>query len=295
MFVEVIGNTIALVIRSDANGSIVEKRIPQAEWNQDVLNGTGRTGITLNLAMRQIILFEYEWYGAGVAELKFVIDDHAVSAHKEYHANRQELPWTGTPFVPLRCEIENVSSTSGSHHLHQGSNSVLLEGETSKLGIAASVGSPITGTTMQSANTWYPILSIRLNPERLNGIVLPSFFQVATIDNTNLFYRLVRNATIGADAGNSAWTVVPDSGSTFTEFQTYNTPAAIAEVNQGSRLDTGFIVSGGGGAGVRLDRDTVYQLGRSNLGTTSDVFTILVASSGANKSAIASMTWTEQR
>jgi hypothetical protein len=83
LFVEVIGNTIALVIRSDANGSIVEKRIPQAEWNQDVLNGTGRTGITLNLAMRQIILFEYEWYGAGVAELKFVKEIHIIAVNNE--------------------------------------------------------------------------------------------------------------------------------------------------------------------------------------------------------------------
>jgi hypothetical protein len=141
-------------------------------------------------------------------------------------------------------------------------------------------------------------LSIRLQPDKLAGVVLPSTFQVATIDNTNIFFRLVRNAVIGADAGNSAWTDVPDSGSAFTEYQTYNTPAAIAEADQGTRLDTGFVIEGGGGSNIKLDQSTQYQIGRyttTTIGDTSDVFTILCASSGSNKSALAAMTWIEQR
>ena len=296
LFLEQMGEDLYFVIRSDASGSVVENRIAQADWNQNKLDGTAVNGVTLDPTMRQIVLFEYEWYGAGIAELKFVIDDHPISAHKQFHGNRQELPWMGTPFIPFRCEIENVSATTGTHTIHQSSNSFMLEGETSKLGLAASVSSPITGTTMTAANQWYPVLSIRLNPARLTGVVLPTFFQVATIDNTNLFYRLVRNATIGAGA--SAWTVTPDSGSTFTQYQTYTNPSAIADADQGSRLDTGFVVGGGGGAQIRLDENTQYQLGRNTtttIGDTPDVYTVLCASNGANRSALASMTWIEQR
>ena len=298
LFLEEIGDELAFVIRSNASGSVVDTRITQDNWNQNKLDGTGINGVTLNPTMRQIVIFEYEWYGAGIAEMKFVIDDHPISVHKQFHGNRQQLPWMGTPFVPFRCEIENISSTAGTHSLHQSSNSFMLEGNTGLLGIAVSVSSPITGTTLSVANNWYPVLSIRLQPDKLAGVVLPATYQVATIDNTNIFFRLVRNAVIGADAGNSAWTDVPDSGSAFTEYQTYDTPAAIADADQGTRLDTGFVIEGGGGSNIKLDQNTQYQIGRyttTTIGDTSDVFTLLCASSGTNKDALASMTWVEQR
>ena len=298
LFLEEIGDELAFVIRSNASGSVVDTRITQANWNQNKLDGTGINGVTLDPTMRQIVVFEYEWYGAGLAEMKFIIDDHPISVHKQFHGNRQQLPWMGTPFIPFRCEIENISSTTGTHSLHQSSNSFMLEGNTGLLGVSVSVSSPITGTRLGVANNWYPVLSIRLQPDKLAGVVLPSTYQVATIDNTNIFFRLVRNAVIGADAGNSAWTDVPDSGSAFTEYQTYNTPAAIDEADQGTRLDSGFIVAGGSSANIQLDQSTQYQLGRNTtttIGDTSDVFTLLCASNGTNKDALASMTWIEQR
>jgi hypothetical protein len=298
LFLEEIGDELAFVIRSNASGSVVDTRITQANWNQNKLDGTGINGVTLDPTMRQIVVFEYEWYGAGLAEMKFIIDDHPISVHKQFHGNRQQLPWMGTPFIPFRCEIENISSTTGTHSLHQSSNSFMLEGNTGLLGVSVSVSSPITGTRLGVANSWYPVLSIRLQPDKLAGVVLPSTYQVATIDNTNIFFRLVRNAVIGADAGNSAWTDVPDSGSAFTEFQTYDTPAAIDDADQGTRLDSGFIVAGGSSANIQLDQSTQYQLGRNTtttIGDTSDVFTLLCASNGTNKDALASMTWIEQR
>jgi hypothetical protein len=62
----------------------------------------------------------------------------------------------------------------------------------------------------------------------------------------------------------------------------------------GSVLDTGMVISSIGGK-IELNKDTVYQIGRSSLGTVSDTLTLAMASSGANKAAIASMTWIEQR
>ena len=40
---------------------------------------------------------------------------------------------------------------------------------------------------------------------------------------------------------------------------------------------------------------TVYQLGRSGLGTVSDTLTLAIAAKNANKNAVATMTWIEQR
>ena len=83
----------------------------------------------------------------------------------------------------------------------------------------------------------------------------------------------------------------PNSFSQYLESPATGTTA----VSGGTVLDNGIISGGGGGTGISLDKDTVYQLGRSSLGTVSDTLTLAVAAANANKSAIAAMTWIEQR
>lgn len=280
-----------VVIRSNTSGSAQEVRVPRALWNGDKLDGTGITGVIADPTGQQIVSFEYEWYGAGQIAISFLIDGEQRVIHTFDHSNISPLPWCSTPFLPIRIELECISAgQTGDHYLYQGSNSLISEGTPSKLGIAQNITAPITGTTLTAANTWYPVLSIRLKPTALKGIVLPTFFQVATTDNTSVFYRLVRNAVPGAGA--NGWVDMPDPNA-FTQYQTYTAPAEI--VSQGTSLDSGFVISGGGGSGVSLDPHTVYQIGRTALGTVSDTYTLLAASSNSNKHALAAMTWIEQR
>ena len=285
-----------VVIRSSTSGSVVETRVPRSQWNGDKLDGTGASTITADASAQQMVNFEYEWYGAGQVVIGWTINGFTHTIHTFNHANIENLPWCSTPFLPIRLELECVSTPlgGGTHYLHQGSNSLISEGEPDKLGIAANITSPITGTRMAVANSWYPILSIRLKDVALKGIILPTFFQVATVDNTNIFYRLCKNAVIGADAGNSAWLDHPNPNA-FTQYQVYDTPVAIPDANQGTVLDSGFVIAGGGGTGVRIDKDTIFQIGRSGMGPVSDTFTLLAASDNTGKDAIAEMTWIEQR
>jgi hypothetical protein len=281
--------------------------VPRSAWNGDKLDGTASSGITADPTKIQLVNIEYEWYGAGEVKFGWVIDGATHVVHTHQTANRYTSPWAQTPFLPIRMEIEALSTVAGGPYtMLQGSNSIISEGTVGKLGIAENISAPFYGTRMASALTnanssdnWYPILSIRLKSSALNGIVLPQAFQVATIDNTNIFYKLVRNSTIPAEvtagaSGPQPWTDNPDTNG-FTQYQTYITPANITEANHGSILDSGFVISGGGGSGIRLAESTAYQIGRSNLGSVSDVFTILCASSGTGKDALASFTWIEQR
>ena len=73
----------------------------------------------------------------------------------------------------------------------------------------------------------------------------------------------------------------PNSFSQYLESPATGTTA----ISGGTVLDNGII--SGGGTGVRLDKDTVYQIGRSSLGTVSDTLTLAVAAANTNKSAIA--------
>jgi hypothetical protein len=281
--------------------------VPRSSWNGDKLDGTSSSGITADPTKIQLVSIEYEWYGAGQVKFGWVIDGATRVIHTHKNANRYDRPWAQTPFLPIRVEMEALSTVAGGPYtMLQGSNSVISEGTVGKLGIAQNISAPFYGTRMASALTnagssdnWYPILSIRLKSSALNGIVLPQAFQVATIDNTNVFYKLVRNATIPAEvtagaSGPQPWLDNPDPDG-FTQYQTYITPANITEANHGNVLDSGFVIAGGGGTGVQLEAKTAYQIGRTSLGTVSDVFTLLCASNGTGKDALASFTWIEQR
>ena len=166
---------------------------------------------------------------------------------------------------------------------------LITEGSTAYFGVAQSQMTAVTGISLATSNTFYPILSIRLKATALQGIVLPTFFQAATTDNTILFYKLIRNATLTQ----GTWTDMPDANS-FSQY--LESPATgTTAVSGGTVLDNGIISGVGGGTGVRLDKDTVYQLGRSSLGTVSDTLTLAIASANTNKSAIGVITWIEQR
>jgi hypothetical protein len=274
-----------VVIRSNTSGTVVETRVPRSEWNGDRLDGLGPSAIVASPTAQHMVNFEYEWYGAGQLVVGWTINGHTHTIHTFNHANILDLPWCSTPFLPIRLEIENLTGVAGTHYLYQGSNSLISEGVPDKLGIAQNITGPITGRTMASANTFYPILSIRLKETALKGIVLPTFFQAATVDNTSVFYKLVRNATL-TDAN---FVDMPDPNA-FTQYD-----VSATAMTGGTDLDSGFVISGGGGTGVRLDANTVYQIGRGSMGTVSDTLTLAVACPNVNKSALAAMTWIEQR
>lgn len=274
-----------VVVRSSTSGSMVENRVPRSQWNGDRLDGLGPSGITADATKAQMITFDYEWYGAGQIIVGFVINGYTYIVHTFNHANIVTVPWSSTPFLPIRLEIENLTGVEGTHYLYQGSNSLISEGEATKLGIAENITSAITGYRMAVANTFYPVLSIRLKSNALKGIVLPTFFQAATIDNTSIFYKLIRNATLT----NANFVDMPDTNA-FTQYD-----LSATSYTNGISIDSGFVIADGGGTGIILDKDTIYQLGRGSLGTVSDTLTLAIASPNTGKDALAAMTWIEQR
>jgi hypothetical protein len=168
--------------------------------------------------------------------------------------------------------------------MYQGSNSLIQEGEPEKLGILVSQSTNVTGRTMAAANTFYPIMSIRMKSDQLTGIVLPRSLQAATNDNTNVFWRLIVNPTLtGANWQNHA---DPDA---FTQYD-----LSATALTGGRVLMSGFTIAGGASL-IEIDDKAQLQLGRSGIGTVSDIYTLACASPNTNKSALTSLNWIEQR
>ena len=274
------GGDYACVIIND--GSIT--RVARASWNGDKLDGAGSSGITADATAQQIICLDYEWYGAGQIVFSFVIGGEKRVIHTFNTGNVLSVPWCKTPFLPIRLELKNTTGAAGTHHMYQGSNSLVIEGTSTRLGTLQNMITPPAGVVLTTANTFYPVLSVRLKSTTLKGVVLPISFQAATLDNTSVYYKIIRNTTL-----NGTWVNMPDANA-FTQYNYTSTGA----ISGGIVLESGFIVSGSTSI-ITMPSLANYQIGRSVLGTVSDTITIAIASTNANKDGVASLTWIEQR
>lgn len=277
------GDYACVLINSDGITPTID-RVSRDNWNGDKLNGSGASGITADPTKQQIVAIDYEWYGGGQVIFSFIINGEKRVIHTFNTGNVLAVPWCKTPFLPIRLELKNTTGVAGTHHLYQGSNSLVVEGISSRLGTLQNMITPPAGIILTTANTFYPVLSIRLKSTMLKGVVLPISFQAATLDNTSLYYKVIRNTTL-----NGTWVDMADTNA----FTQYNYTATGA-VSGGTVLDSGFL-SPSATAAVVLPSAANYQLGRSTLGTVSDTFTIAIAATNANKDGVASLTWIEQR
>jgi len=283
-FFEDNGGTYSYVIRSTTSGITTETRVTRDNWNGEKFDGNGYTGVTADPTKQQMISINYEWYGAGIVQFNWLMKNETIPSHTFDNSNTNNAVWCSTPFLPIRCEIENVTGVAGTHYLYQGSNSLIQEGEPEKLGTLLSISNPITGTTMVNANTFYPIISLRLKSNNLTAVMLLRSLQAATNDNTNVYWRLIENTTLTG----ASWVNHPDPNS----FIQYDTTATA--LSGGTTLINGFTV-GGGSQLIEVDAKASLQLGRSGIGTISDTYTLACASPNTNKAALAVLNWIEQR
>ncbi len=278
------GGTYAYVIRSNTTGIVSERRVTRDDWNGEKFDGNGYTGVTADATKQQMISINYEWYGAGIVEFAWLMQNETIPSHTFENSNNLDTVWCSTPFLPIRVEIENVTGVAGTHYIYQGSNSLIQEGEPEKLGILESISNPITGTTLSAANTFYPVLSLRLKDSQLSAVALIRSLQAATNDNTNVYWRLIENPTLTG----ASWTDHPDENS----FAQYDTSATAT--TGGNIVLSGFTIAGGSSL-VEVDDKAALQIGRSGIGTISDIYTLACASPNTNKAALAVLNWIEQR
>ena len=279
--------TYYVACRRKVGASFVDTRVAREDWNYDKLDGTGPSGIVADPTALQHIVIEYEWYGAGQVEFKYIIDNNSFPVHRFNHANRQAVPWASTASLPVRVEMTNVAGTVGTHEFYQGSHSFATEGNTELLGRQNSISSAITGKTLTAANTFYPVVALRLKTTALNSVVLPDSFSGATLDNTNVFIRLVE----GANVTGGTWVSYSDDSPV-----EYNITAT--GYTNGIPIETVFVSATNQGNIYHLNTRAITQIDRkttTTLGDTSDTLVIAMASTNANKAAFASLGWIEVR
>jgi hypothetical protein len=205
VFLELANSTLSLVKRSSVTGSLADTPIAQASWNVDSMDGTGPSGVTLDITKAQILFMDFEWLGVGSVRCGFVINGEFHTCHIFHHANIVTSTYITTASLPLRYEIFNTSGTVTSSTLKQICSSVISEGGYEMHGVQQAVVTPIdTPRSLATAGTYYPIISLRLKTTALDAIAIISALSIMGDGTGKYNWKLLESCTTSGGSWTSS-------------------------------------------------------------------------------------------
>ena len=269
---------VYLVKRSSISGSVSDTRVAQSDWNSDKLDGTGTSGITLDLTKAQILVSEYEWLGVGSVVMGFVINGNFILAHKFNHANIISSVYMTTATLPLRYEIENTAETVSSSSLKQICATVISNGGYEKKSIQHIVRRT-SSVSASSVGTIYPLVSIRLATDRLNAVVLPAQYHLQPRASGQYEFFLIKNGTL--------------TGASFdtTTFPNVDFDVSATGISGGTIIDQGYFdqtAQSSNSKAIEAGYNFAYQLGRNTFTESSDLMTLAFSTSTSTGAPAAS-------
>jgi hypothetical protein len=98
-----------VILSSTSNGNEI---INQADWNIDKLDGTGTSGITLDITKTQILIIDIQALYVGRVRIGFDIDGEVVYCHEFLHSNLSVHPYVQSANLPVRCGMTCTGTVS---------------------------------------------------------------------------------------------------------------------------------------------------------------------------------------
>jgi hypothetical protein len=279
-------NVLSFVERSLVTGSTQETIVPRSSWNGDKLDGTGASGLTLDITKAQILWMDIEWLGLGSVRVGFIINGQYIVCHTFNHANLIASTYITTASLPLRYEITNKNATSGSKTMKQVCSSVISEGGYELRGLQQAIGLPVTDPlNLPTAGTFYPIISLRLKSDRLDGIVILTALSILGLGDSTYNWQVRASGTTSGGSWVSAGT---DNS---VEYNISGT-----SITGGRVLASGYFDSSKNNVGsIDILKEALFkfQLERNGLTSASYELSVVATCAAANKTVLASMDWEE--
>lgn len=286
VYLEVDNLETYIVLRSNVTGNVVNTRIPQTDWSIDKLDGTGPSGVVLDLTKSQIFWSDIEWLGVGSVRCGFVINGQYIVSHIFHHANYITGTYMTTASLSCRYEISNTGTTSVTSTFKQICSTVISEGGYQQTGLTRSVSNPLAGVTLAN-NVDNPTISIRLRPYRTDAVVIPTEITLYGLQNTAFNYKLIRRATV---AGGS-WLITDSASSVeYNLTATGITGGVILQqgIFRGQETVPPQILSDLFNGALQLARDIIDS------DSSGDTLTLTITPTSNNNQAITSMSWQEK-
>ena len=282
IYFEVAGTTKNLVIRKYTSGSVDDttEKFPQNLWNGDKLDGTGASGITLDVTKAQIFWTDIEWLGVGSVRCGFVINGQFIVCHTFHHANLLNTVYMTSATLPLRYEL---ISTGPAASMRAICSTVMSEGGYSNRSFTRAIGTALTGKNL--SNTVYrPLVCLRMKSTALDSIVVPTAFDVYGLQQAAFAYRIILNPTLTGDSWVSAGT---DS--------TVEYDISATALSGGRVVTEGIFVGSNKGGSAQVSGNEIdfnQQLGRTIAGV-SDIWCLAAIATTNNDDAVGVVNWQE--
>ncbi len=284
IFLEQTSTGVRLITRTSASGSPVDTQVEQADWNGDKMDGTGNSGISLDFSKIQTMTVDFQF--AGRIRVAFGAGGIKHTIHTFKNSNLFSTPIIANPHLPIRQEIENTSSTSGSNTMKVFSSAIATDGGFELSGITHAAGTGITATsvtTRRSVFSFRPKLTFNSVVNR--GIIIPQHFEIA-VASQNILYEIVIGGTLG---GSPSWTSA--GSNSIVEYDTAGTT-----VTGGETIDNGFAIAGQGKA-LTIESPAAlffnYPVSLNIAGDTQIIVSIVATAFTSTASVNAGATWRE--
>lgn len=286
LFFEVTSAGIGVVRRTFTSGSAVETRINQADWNVDKLDGTGKSGYTLDLTKTQIFFFDYEWLGVGTVRFGLFIDGVPIYCHFINNANVLTEVYMSTPNLPLRYEISNDGSGVGSKELVHICSSVITEGGRSETGVLRGLNRVDDTLTTNNNDLIYPLIGVRYQSGKLGALIKLLELQILCTTTSEYAWYIILSPTITGTA--PTWNLIENSTLEYT-FPTNETT-----ISDGTVIYTGLGSDSNQvklGVGATVKNDLV--LGSAIDGTPQQIYIGVQRLTGTTETFYTSLNFSE--
>jgi len=288
IYFQLANNVMSFAKRSKITSTVVDTVCARSTWNGDKLDGSGPSGLILDVTKAQIMWMDIEWLGVGTVRTGFVINGQFIVCHSFHHANLIDSTYITTASLPVRYEIFNTGATSGAKTLKQICSSVISEGGYELAGSQQSIGTAIDAPkSLTSLGVFYPLITIRLNPSNLDAIAIITALSLMGVATGIYKWQVV---AAGVTSGGSGTWVNAANNSNVQ----YKLDATA--VTGGRILASGFFTSNAQGAAtIDISKADLFkfQLERNSFTSTPYEITVVVAASTNTEVVYGSMDWEE--
>lgn len=278
---------IRWVLRTSISGSPSDAKFAtQANWNVDKLDGTGPSGITLDISNRQIWFIDIQWIGAGRIRVGFLIGGHYIICHQFLSGNTDSTTYLRTPHLPVRGEIENIATADSDAIIKFVGSAIMMEGGDNDFS-RGYLNSASNGTGLVTVTTRRPLLTVRgkatFNSIPNRGWLVPLDFSIRTSSN-DVYWEVIVAGTLNTPTWVSA------NADSLAEFDVSSTT-----ISGGFKAISGYSVAGQGQTASQSLQDVIdnFPTGVDGLNGTQTIYSIVATAVTGSASVGAVINWRE--
>lgn len=287
---------LQLVLRTSTSGSVSDANIfNQSAWNIDKMDGTGASGLTIDVTKSFILIIDLQFLSMGRVRVGFDINGVLYYVHQFENANILGVPYMQTATLPVAMEVTAAGSGVTKTAYFKCASVISEEGTLSDYGYASSTGSASV-TAASGARTH--LLSIRPRTT-YNGLPNRELFilnnmNLITTGTREVFWELV----VGA-----AFTVAPTYANINATYSGYEagTGGTFSNLTNGAVLFSGYAGSSTASNLVsrefdpKLSLHNPISLNRAGAVRAMGTLSLLVTGIGGASAVQGSLNFTEVR